>query len=288
MAVSILLATLGMGLLMQFLKIGDPQSPETLADPTATHTAVPSPLPTRIISSIPQDLGFEVSYKIINTFPHDPQAFTQGLIFHNNFLYETTGIKGHSSLRKVDLSTGSILQKVEFPDDYFFEGLTLWEDKLVNLTWKSKIGFVHDLSTFAPINNFHYETEGWGLTNDGKHLIMSDGTSTLYFLDPLTFQVVRSVPVTDSGRELVWINELEYVRGEIYANIWQSYKIVRIDPLSGNVLGYIDLSGLLPLINKQTRVDVLNGIAYDSETDRLFVTGKWWPFLFEIALVNVN
>ncbi|MCJ7694078.1 MAG: glutaminyl-peptide cyclotransferase, partial [Anaerolineaceae bacterium] len=261
---------------------------DTTSNPPATQTLISSPTPTSIVSSIPENLGPQATYKIINQYPHDPQAFTQGLIFHNNVLYESTGLSGQSSLRKVDLVSGAILQKTEFSQDYFFEGLTLSQDTLITLTWKSKVGFVHDLNTFALIKEFHYETEGWGLTNDGQNLIMSDGTSTLYFLDPATFQVVKTITVTDNSTDIVWINELEYVKGEIYANIWQTDKIARIDPRSGEVLGWIDLSGLLPPESRQRRVDVLNGIAYDSKTDRLLVTGKWWPLLFEIALIDVN
>jgi len=288
MAVSIILATIGMGLLIQFLNSDKSPALDIPPDLLTTQTVVTSPIPTQTISSIPENLGPQATYKIINAYPHDPQAFTQGLIFYNNVLYESTGLAGHSSLRKVDLASGKVLQMVEFPENYFFEGLTLWQDTLINLTWKNKVGFVHDLNTFAFLKEFHYETEGWGLTNDGQHLIMSDGTSTIYFLDPATFQVIRSVTVTDNSVEVIRINELEYVKGEIYANIWQTDKLARIDPISGKVLGWIDLSGLLPPESSQTRVDVLNGIAYDDKTDRLFVTGKWWPLLFEIALIDVN
>jgi glutamine cyclotransferase len=222
-------------------------------------------------------------YKIVHDYPHDREAFTQGLLYHDGFLYETTGMEGKSSLRKVDLTTGKVLQRVDLPGAYFGEGLALWKDKLIQLTWKSKIGFVYDRATFRQIGSFNYSREGWGITQDGKRLIMSDGTSTLYFWDPETFKEIGHLDVTDNGKPVKNLNELEYVRGEIYANVWMTERIARISPATGRVLGWIDLPGLLtPAERSQT--DVMNGIAYDAKQNRLFVTGKNWPKLFEIAM----
>jgi glutamine cyclotransferase/dienelactone hydrolase len=229
-----------------------------------------------------------MTYEVIHVFPHDPLAFTQGLIYLDGFLYESTGLYGQSSLRKVALETGEVLQQVDLGSEYFAEGLTAWEDTLIQLTWRKGIGFVYQLEDFSLIDSFTYETEGWGLTHDGERLIMSDGTSKLYFLDPQTYQVTGSVNVTDQGEDITRLNELEYIRGEVFANIWQTDDIARIDPTTGDVLGWIDLSGLLPEDERTTETDVLNGIAYDTEQDRLFVTGKFWPKLFEIRLVPVQ
>ena len=229
-----------------------------------------------------------MTYEVIHVFPHDPLAFTQGLIYVDGFLYESTGLYGQSSLRKVALETGEVLQQVDLGSEYFAEGLTAWEDTLIQLTWRKGIGFVYQREDFSLIDNFTYETEGWGLTHDGERLIMSDGTSKLYFLDPQTYQVTGSFNVTDQGEDITRLNELEYIRGEVFANIWQTDDIARIDPTTGDVLGWIDLSGLLPEDERTTETDVLNGIAYDAEQDRLFVTGKLWPKLFEIRLVPVQ
>jgi glutaminyl-peptide cyclotransferase len=226
----------------------------------------------------------EYSYKIVNTYPHDPNAFTQGLLWQNGFLYEGTGLEGHSSLRKVDLKTGKILQNYNLPARYFGEGITIFNDVIVQLTYKSQIGFVYDKQTFKLLNQFSYPTEGWGLTSNGKQLIASDGTNTLYYLDPKTFKILSHTNVTDNGRPVFLINELEYIRGSIYANIWQSNEIVIISPDSGKVIGRIDLSGLLSSQQRE-KADVLNGIAYDAENKRLFITGKFWPNLFEINLI---
>jgi glutaminyl-peptide cyclotransferase len=222
-------------------------------------------------------------YKIVHTYPHDRDAFTQGLLYHEGFLYEATGIEGKSSLRKVELTTGKVLQRVDLPGAYFGEGLALWKDKLIQLTWKSKIGFVYDRATFRQIRTFNYSREGWGITQDGKRLIMSDGSSTLYFWDPETFKEVGHLDVTDKGKPVPELNELEYVRGEIYANVWMTERIARISPATGRVLGWIDLPGLLTPAERAS-TDVLNGIAYDAKQNRLFVTGKRWPKLFEIAM----
>jgi len=222
-------------------------------------------------------------YKIVHTYPHDREAFTQGLLYHEGFLYEATGLEGKSSLRKVELTTGKVLQRVDLPGAYFGEGIALWKDKLIQLTWKSKIGFVYDRATFRHIRTFNYSREGWGITQDGKRLIMSDGTSRLYFWDPETFKEIGHLNVVDKGKPLPELNELEYVRGEIYANVWRTERIARISPSTGQVLGWIDLPGLLTPAER-AMTDVLNGIAYDGKQNRLFVTGKNWPWLFEIAM----
>ncbi|MBG0771062.1 MAG: glutaminyl-peptide cyclotransferase [Anaerolineaceae bacterium] len=230
----------------------------------------------------------EMTYEVVQSFPHDPQAFTQGLIYEEGTFYESTGLYGQSSLRQVDVETGEVLSQVDLLGEYFAEGLTDWEDNLIQLTWRENQGFIYDKEDFTQTGTFEYLTEGWGLTHDGDHLIMSDGTSTLTFLDPETYEVVGTVTVTDQGREITNINELEYVWGEIYANIWQTDDIIRIDPETGEVLGWIDLSGLLPEEERTAETDVLNGIAFDSHDNRLFVTGKRWPKVYEIRLVDIG
>jgi glutamine cyclotransferase len=223
-------------------------------------------------------------YRVINVYPHDPDAFTQGLTFYQGDIYEGTGLYGNSSLRKIELATGKILKVHHLPAKYFGEGITIWRNKLIQLTWKSKIGFVYDLQTFRLLRTFSYPSEGWGITCDGNNLIMSDGTATLRFLNPRTFKVVRQIEVRDHGKAVPHINELEYVRGEVYANIWDTGYIARVSPQTGKILGWIDLRGLDQLVPKGGKADVLNGIAYDEKNDRLFVTGKFWPHIFEIQL----
>ena len=200
--------------------------------------------------------------KIVHIYPHDPEAFTQGLAYHGNFLYESTGLWGQSSIRKVDLATGQVLQIRLLDDRYFGEALTFWQDKLIQLTWKEQIGFVYNVKSFQPIGSFSYSTEGWGLTQDGQRLIMSDGTSTLHFLDPLTFQPIGQLQVTNGSNPVVYLNELEYVKGEIYANVWQSNRIARVSPQTGQVTSSIDLTALVNTMGRST-IDVPNGIAYD-------------------------
>jgi glutamine cyclotransferase len=224
-------------------------------------------------------------YQVIRVFPHDPQAFTQGLVFHQGFLYEGTGLLGRSSLRQVELKTGKIIKQVSLPEYLFGEGVTIWEDKIIQLTWKSQVGFVYDRRSFRLLKKFFYPTEGWGLTQDGKHLIMSDGSSFLYFLDPNNFKVLRRIQVRSGGLPVSFLNELEFIQGEIYANVFLTDRIVRIAPESGRVTGWIDLQGLLPAEDRRQGADVLNGIAYDPLGYRIFVTGKLWPKLFEIRLV---
>lgn len=225
------------------------------------------------------------SHRIVNTYPHDTGAFTQGLVFEDGVIYEGTGLYGKSSLRKVDLETGSILEIYELPAQYFGEGVTVFEDIIVQLTWKSNLGFIYDKVNFEVLRDFTYESEGWGITHDGKRLIMSDGTSTLRFLDPKDFSTLGHIEVYNDSIPINKLNELEYINGYIYANIWPTDNIAIIDPQNGRVAGWIELSGLLESQNWSGPVDVLNGIAYDAANNRLFVTGKLWPWLFEIELV---
>jgi len=228
------------------------------------------------------------TYRVINLYPHDRNAFTQGLVFENDFLYEGTGLHEKSSLRKVELATGSVIQMKELPRKFFGEGVTIYENRIIQLTWRSHTGFVYDKESFALLQEFSYPMEGWGITHDGSHLIMSDGTSTLHFLDPHTFKEVDQITVTDANGLVSKLNELEYVKGEIYANVWPTERVAMIKPHTGQVSGWIDLSGLLRKEDYDTPMDVLNGIAYDEKDDRLFVTGKWWPTLFEIKLIRVK
>ncbi|MCB9087385.1 MAG: glutaminyl-peptide cyclotransferase [Calditrichae bacterium] len=226
------------------------------------------------------------SYKIVNIYPHDTGAFTQGLVYADGVLYEGTGQKGESSIRKVDIKTGTVLQFHQLPSQYFGEGVAVYGDRIVQLTWQSNTGFIYDRNSFLPMEQFYYASEGWGLTHDGERLIMSDGTSMIYFLDPLTFEEIGSLKVQDDGKPVEHLNELEFINGEVYANVWPGDSIVIFSPQSGAVTGWIDLSGLLNSRERQARTDVLNGIAYDAENRRLFVTGKYWPKLFEIELVR--
>jgi len=227
------------------------------------------------------------SYQILHVYPHDPNAFTQGLVYVDGKLYESTGLNGRSSLRMVDLSSGRVLQRYDLPMEYFGEGLTDWGSNLVQVTWKAGTAFVYDQFSFALRRTFHYEGEGWGLTHDEKMLILSDGTPIIRFLDPKSFRVIKRISIHDAtGHPVMNVNELEYIHGEIYANIWQTDEIVRISPHTGRVLGWIDLSGLMDKRELAESDAVLNGIAYDSKGDRLFVTGKLWPRLFEIKVVR--
>lgn len=223
-------------------------------------------------------------YEVVNTYPHDPKAFTQGLVFHNGELLESAGGYGESTLRRVELKTGKVLKRVEVDRQFFAEGLALVNGKLYQLTWQNQRGFVYDPATFEKTGEFAYTGEGWGLTHDGDSLVLSDGTSQLRFLDPRDYRVKRAINVTDRGRPVEQLNELEYVKGEIFANVWHRNAVARIDPQTGRVKGWIDLSGLLKPGEVSDEEAVLNGIAYDEAGDRLFVTGKLWPKLFEVRL----
>ncbi len=226
-------------------------------------------------------------YQVVHTYPHDPAAFTEGLFYLNGYLYESTGLEQHSSIRKVRLETGEVLQQYTVPAQYFGEGIVNWGNHLIGLTWRSHVGFVYDLKSFKPLRQFHYEGEGWALTQDGVQILMSDGTSEIRVLNPQTLLPTGRIQVSLDGKPINNLNELEWVKGEIYANVWQTNWILRIDPHDGHVVGAIDLAGLLAradVIPGQT--DVLNGIAYDAKGDRLFVTGKNWPKLFEIRLLK--
>ena len=225
-------------------------------------------------------------YTVVKAYPHDPGAFTQGLLWREGFLYESTGLHGRSSVRKVTLDTGVPEQERLIDSRYFGEGMVDWKDRLITLTWQDQQGFIFDRTTFERIGEFTYPGEGWALTRDETRIIMSDGTAFLRFLDPETLQEISRVQVTDNGKPVENLNELEWVKGEVLANIWQTDRIARIDPATGHVTGWIDLSGLLAEADRAGRpVDVLNGIAYDRAADRLFVTGKLWPKLYEIKLV---
>jgi glutaminyl-peptide cyclotransferase len=227
------------------------------------------------------------TYQVVRTYPHDPNAFTQGLIYVDGHLYESTGLNGRSSLRLLDLATGNVLQKHDLAHEFFGEGLTDWGSTLIQLTWTSRKAFVYDRFSFSLQRTISFDGEGWGLTHDETQLILTDGTPTLRFLDPKSLRVTRRLRVADqSGRAVENLNELEYVRGEIYANVWQTNQIIRISPRNGNVLGRIDLAGIIDKRELHGEGAVLNGIAYDAAGDRLFVTGKLWPKLFEIKVLK--
>jgi glutaminyl-peptide cyclotransferase len=225
-------------------------------------------------------------YQVVRAYSHDPEAYTQGLVFHKGYLYESTGLYGRSSLRRVDLETGRVLQITALEQRYFGEGLAFWEDRWIQLTWQSRTALVFDSRTFRLAEKIPYPREGWGLTQDGRSLIASDGSANLYFLDPRQLNETRRVTVTDQGRPVAGLNELEYVRGQVLANVYLSDRIAAISPRTGKVLGWIDLTALLPAELRTPRTDVLNGIAYDPCGDRLFVTGKNWPQLYEIRLMK--
>jgi glutaminyl-peptide cyclotransferase len=228
----------------------------------------------------------EYGYQVVKAYPHDPGAYTQGLVYLDGFLYEGTGLTGRSSIRKVKLETGEVLQKRDIPEAYFGEGIVNWKDRLIEITWTTESGFVYDLATFNPLREFKYSGEGWGLTQDGKRIIMSDGTAQIRFWDPETLRETGRITVTAGGEKVDQLNELEWVKGEILANVWQTDRIARINPSNGQVTGWIDLAGILPRSERLGMEDVLNGIAYDAKGDRLFVTGKQWPKLYEIKLVK--
>jgi glutaminyl-peptide cyclotransferase len=241
----------------------------------ANHSAGNTPFKNNVL---------RYGYEIVNTWPHDKEAYTQGLVFNKGRLLESTGQEGKSSLRLVEPETGKVLKKVNIPRPYFAEGITLFKGKIYQLTWQHQLGFIYDAESFEKLGEFSYRSEGWGLTNDGGSLIMSDGTNRIRFLDPNNFQVTRTISVLDGPNPVASINELEYVHGEIYANIWHKDRVARIDPQTGRVVGWIDLTGLRAVSDAKDDEAVLNGIAYDENNDRLFVTGKLWPRLFEIRI----
>ena len=244
-----------------------------------SHPDVPNTPPLSPGSPIPQ-----YTYELVHIYPHDRGAFTQGLLYLDGVLYESTGLNGESSLRKVDLETGKVLQQISIPAEYFAEGLALKDGKLFQLTWQNHKCFVYDLATFKEEKEFTYPTEGWGLTTDDSELVMSDGSAQIFFLDPKTFEVKRTINA-HTNRLVPQLNELEFIKGEIFANVWTTQFIVRINPADGQIVGVIDLSGILPPEDR-AGTDVLNGIAYDGAGGRLFVTGKHWPKLFEIRLIR--
>lgn len=253
-----------------------PTAAAAIESATSAATAAASPA-----LRTPPDYTFEV----VNVYPHDPQAFTQGLVIDDGRWFEGTGLYGRSSIREVDLLTGEVLRSQSLADEYFGEGITILGDHIYQLTWRENTGFVRDKDTFDVVKEFTYPHEGWGITHDGQRLIVSDGTAVIRYYDPESLKEIGTITVRDGAGAVSNLNELEYVNGEIWANIWQTDNIARISPETGEVLGYIDLTGLLDPATLTEPVDVLNGIAYDASTDRLFVTGKLWPSVFEIRVV---
>ena len=228
---------------------------------------------------------YHYTYRVINSFPHDAEALTQGLVFDNGTLFEGTGLHGKSTLRQVQLETGVVLRSLSLASQYFGEGITIYKDQVIQLTWQSNTGFLYDKDSFELLQTFSYPTEGWGITHDGVRLIVSDGTSTLYFWDPVSFEEIGRIEVHDEDAPVTRLNELEYVRGEVFANVWPTDRIAIINPHTGRVTGWINLEGLLDSEEGVVSAGVLNGIAYDAENARLFVTGKRWPTLLEIRLI---
>jgi len=251
---------------------------------TATAILVLSITAYILLSNKPANMPRQYTYTVVNEFPHDINAFTQGLVIDNGILYEGTGLNRQSTLRRVDMDTGEVLQLYELSDEFFGEGITVFGDRIIQLTWQSHIGFVYNKTTFEPIQNFTYPTQGWGITHDGTHLIMSDGSANLYFLDPETFERTGQIAVNDAGSPVTELNELEYIKGEIHANILGEKRIAIINLQTGNVRAWIDLTGVAAMENTGGG-KVLNGIAYDANEDRLFVTGKMWSKLYEIQLI---
>lgn len=237
-----------------------------------------------VTPAIPDPLAQNLSYEILATLPHDPTCYTQGLVIDEGIFYESCGLYGQSSLRLIDPATGTVQAETELDASFFAEGLALLEGKLYQLTWRENTGFVYDASTFEQLRAFNYQTEGWGLTTDGSALILSDGTNTLYWLDPGTMQIVRQVNVSYQGQSVEYLNELEFINGLIFANIYLTDTIVAVNPDDGNVVSLIDLTGLRPAQNQAVQGEVLNGIAYDSINDKLYLTGKNWPSLYEVRL----
>jgi glutamine cyclotransferase len=269
-----------------FLLSQEPASSPT-PTPRPSTTPQPTPNPTPTATPTAETTPISYTYEVVNVYPHDPNAFTQGLVIDGGVLYEGTGLTGESSLRRVDLETGDVLQIHELPSNLFGEGITVFGDKVIQLTWQSEIGFVYDKSSFDVLQNFSYPTQGWGITTDGTQLIMSDGSANLYFLNPETFEKTGQVEVHDGNASVTKLNELEYINGEVYANVWLTDKIAIINPNTGQVTGWIDLTGIYTPETSNSN-NVLNGIAYDSENNRLFVTGKRWSQLFQIKLIEAE
>jgi len=223
---------------------------------------------------------------VINTYPHDPESFTEGLVYHKGYLYESTGLKGKSVLKKMEITSGKVIKEVKLAEEYFGEGMAILHNKIYQLTWRNQTGFIYDLLSFRQTGKFSYQGEGWGLATDGKILFMSDGSSLITCRDPVSFKIIRKIDVRDGNRRVDKLNELEFIGGEIWANIFMEDILARISPQTGQVLGWIDLSPLLSLLPDPGKIDILNGIAYDPEKARIFVTGKFWPKLFEIKIRN--
>lgn len=275
--------TAGIVLLLGGLVLGGLAVRRALSDPPARPpqvvAATPAPTPRPAASG-----PVAYTYEVVTSYPHDRDAFTQGLVWQDGGFLESTGLNGRSTLRRVELATGKVLQSVAVDAQYFAEGMTVLGKKIYQLTWQSEKGFIYDLATLQRVGEFTYRGEGWGLTTDGQQLILSDGSHQLRFLDPTTFEVKRTLSVTVNGKPVDKLNELEFIKGEIFANVWMTDFIARIDPADGRVTGVVDLSGLLPVVARPPEADVLNGIAYDAEKDRYFVTGKKWDRVFEIRL----
>ncbi len=244
---------------------------------SASETSAPLSVPVPVLTC-----------RIVNSFPHDSQAFTQGLVFKDGFMYEGTGIRGRSGVRKTEPGTGGVLQSQSLPEQFFGEGITIYKNRLIQLTWRSRTGFIYDWKTFRLIGKFSYNTEGWGITHNGKSLIVSDGSAHLYFWDPDTYRETGRITVHDAKGPVAGLNELEYINGEIYGNVWRTTRIARIHPASGRVTAWIELEKLSHLSGGDNTVKTLNGIAYDAENGRLFVTGKLWPSMYEIELVPLE
>lgn len=247
-------------------------------DPSSAFGPKPTPSPT------PLQPPATLHYRVVNVFPHDPRAFTQGLVFTDGKFLESTGQEGRSSLRSVEIQTGNVLKNVEVPEPYFAEGLALLNGKIYQLTWQHQVGFIYDAQTLQKTGQFTYQGEGWGLATDGKSLLLSDGTNRIRFLDPNNFNVIKSITVLDGKTPINELNELEYIKGEIYANVWHDDRVAVIDPESGYVKSWIDFKGLLQPGDVEDEEGVLNGIAYDPSGNRLFVTGKLWPRIFEVEI----
>ncbi|MBI3943342.1 MAG: glutaminyl-peptide cyclotransferase [Chloroflexi bacterium] len=266
------------------IPLSSPTPVPTKAAAVTVPTLGITPVPTGAVYSVTKTVPI-YSYQVIHTYPHDQAAFTEGLVYDQGILFEGTGLRGQSEIRRVDLESGTVVQSYALAQDYFGEGIAVYQDKLIQLTWQSHIGFIYNKNDFTFLQDFHYSTEGWGITYDGQRLIMSDGTPTLHFLDPVTLQETGHIEVLDNGKPVYNLNELEYIKGEVYANVWHTDRIARINPATGRVASWINLQGILSPGERRDPEAVLNGIAYDADHDRIFVTGKLWPKLFEIKLV---